>query len=270
MLRPAAAEVRVAVESWAQDAAQLEQRGHRGIYLAAVAYQRAYAEGWSQELIAEQVTRAGFPISQRAVSNRLAALEGLAVTAEPSISDVAAFAERYAGVNNAVDLGGLKSSTSVEWYTPEPILETARTVLGRIDLDPASSALANEVVQADTYFAKDDDPDGLSQDWFGRVWLNPPYGKGTGLFTTKLVDEYSAGRVQAGILLINAYGFDAAWFEPLWDWPLCFTRDRIVFYSPQRVSGGPANGNVLAYLGPEPDRFADVFSDIGTIVRRWP
>ncbi len=190
----------------------------------------------------------------------------------------ATFADAYAAAKvgltlrdylGRVDLGGLKESVHVEWYTPERYIEAARQVMGTIDLDPASSELANKMVKADTYFTKDDDPDGLSQDWFGTVWLNPPYGKGSGLFTTKLVEEHAEGRVSAGVLLLNAYGFDAEWFQPLWEHPICFTDHRIEFYSPQRESGGPANGNIFVYLGRAEARFAKVFGAFGQVMRAW-
>jgi hypothetical protein len=164
------------------------------------------------------------------------------------------------------DLSGVKGSVTVEWYTPGRYIEAAREVLGGIDLDPASSELANETVQADEIFTQDED--GLVADWHGRVWLNPPYGKGTGLFTTKLVEEHAAGRVSAAVLLINAYGFDSGWFQPLWNHLLCFTDHRIIFTSPQRGTGGPANANLFVYLGPDAQRFAEVFSEFGAIVRR--
>jgi len=174
----------------------------------------------------------------------------------------------------ATELGGLKASTGNEWYTPAKYIEAARQVMGGIDLDPASSALANETVKAETYWdidARDEfDNDSLFRDWHGRVWLNPPYGKGSGVFTIQLVSEFDAGRVTQAVLLLNAYGFDSDWFTPLWRHPICFTDHRIEFTSPDRTSGGPANGNIFIYLGPDEARFAEVFRAFGSVVRQWP
>ena len=174
-------------------------------------------------------------------------------------------ASRRALLLDKIGMGGLKDSASVEWYTPARYIEAAAKVLGDIDLDPASSKKANKVVGAAKFYSEADD--GLSREWHGRVWLNPPYGKGSGLFTTKLVEEYDAGNVTAAILLLNAYGFDSAWFQPLWQFPICFTDHRIVFTSPTRGEGGPANANIFVYLGKGVKRFASTFADFGTVVR---
>jgi hypothetical protein len=163
-------------------------------------------------------------------------------------------------------LGGTKTSEHVEWYTPKRYIEAARQVMGGIDLDPASSALANQTVEADQFY--DDLDNGLEREWHGRVWLNPPYGKGSGLFARKLVEEYDAGHIDAAVLLLNAYGFDSSWFQPLWNHLICFTDHRIEFQSPQQVSGGPANANIFVYLGDDGEQFAQVFSDFGAVVQR--
>lgn len=167
------------------------------------------------------------------------------------------------------DLDGVKGSTGVEWYTPAEYVDAAREILGgTIDVDPASSDIANQTVRAINYHTEHDD--GLTVEWPGTVWLNPPYGKQTGQFVAKLVEEVSAGRTTAAVLLINAYGFDAGWWRPLWDHTICFTDHRIIFTSPQRGTGGPANGNVFVYIGPDAAGFAERFSEFGVIVRRWP
>lgn len=87
-----------------------------------------------------------------------------------------------------------QSSGAVEYYTPAKIIDAAREVLdGRIDLDPASSPVANAMVGARKIFTQSKfyeihqpgeplpyrdyhDRGGLSQPWPGNVWLNPPFG----------------------------------------------------------------------------------------------
>ena len=88
----------------------------------------------------------------------------------------------------------LRLSNDNEWYTPRPDVEAAREVLGGIDLDPASSQRANETVGAATFYSAEDD--GLAQPWFGRVWLNPPYGGGAAPFTARLVAAYEQGDLE--------------------------------------------------------------------------
>jgi hypothetical protein len=164
-------------------------------------------------------------------------------------------------------IGSLKSSKSVEWYTPAKYLGAVREVLGDIDLDPASSTEANRTVAARAFY--DLEVDGLSQEWTGRVFMNPPYGNQCAGFIAKLLDEYKAGRVEAAILLLNAYSTDTKWFQPLWDYRLCFTDHRIDFYSPVYENGSNTiTGSVFVYVGYDEDRFVRVFSQYGAVVER--
>jgi len=90
-------------------------------------------------------------------------------------------------------------------------IESARKVLGGIDLDPASNVVAQQTVMAERFFTIDDD--GLRQEWTGRVWLNPPYSRGViSRFVNKLLTEYHAGRVTAAILLTNNFT-DTKWWQ---------------------------------------------------------
>jgi len=162
------------------------------------------------------------------------------------------------------DAQRMQSSERNEWWTPEPYIEAARSVLGGIDLDPASCAQANETVRAARYFSVADD--GLKQEWKGRVWLNPPYGGRAGAFVTKLAGSAAAGDVTAAVCLVSSHSTDTAWFRPLWDALLCFTYGRIHFNGPGDAA---THGSVLAYFGPDRQAFADAFGEFGAVMARW-
>jgi phage N-6-adenine-methyltransferase len=152
-----------------------------------------------------------------------------------------------------------------EWYTPAEYIEMARAVLGTIDVDPASNAVAQETVRAATFYTKDDD--GLTKDWKGRVWLNPPYAQPLiAYFADKMVSELKNGNVSAGIVLVNNFT-DTQWFHKLEAraGAICFTKGRIRFQSPVGGFAAPPNGHALFYFGKDADRFARVFGSIGFI-----
>ena len=106
---------------------------------------------------------------------------------------------------------GTFGTGEVEWYTPSRYIYAARAVMGSIDLDPATHAAAQQTVQASSYYTSDDE--GLSQQWHGRVWLNPPYAQPLmPQFVAKLVEEVGDGRVTQAICLTHNYT-DTAWFH---------------------------------------------------------
>lgn len=161
----------------------------------------------------------------------------------------------------------LVTSKSDEWFTPSSVIEDARKVLGVIDLDPASCDQANETVKATRYFTKEND--GLAQEWHGRVWLNPPYGKLASLFTAKFLEEYREGRLIAGLILVNSNALGAKWGQQLWDCDLiCCPEKRIKFLDPDGKSSSSTHGSLIGYVGAEKESFIEVFSDYGRIVKR--
>lgn len=135
-----------------------------------------------------------------------------------------------------------KSVASDEWYTPLEIIQS----LGEFDLDPC--APMHPLWQtARVMISKEQD--GLSVDWEGRVWLNPPYQQ-------KLITQFMQrmGAQWKGIALVFAK-IDSRMFRdhifPNCD-SICLLRKRIRFYNEfgERPSS-PNNGNMLIAYTPE-------------------
>ena len=151
------------------------------------------------------------------------------------------------------------NSKDDEWYTPEQYIEAARLVMGSIDLDPASNEFANEVVRAETYF--DEETDGLMQEWFGNIWLNPPYS--TALvkdFTEKLTNS----EFEQAIVLVNN-ATETAWFRKMIDnaSAVVFTTGRIKFRKRDGEHGTPLQGQAFIYFGDNFYAFLNEFRRFG-------
>lgn len=155
---------------------------------------------------------------------------------------------------------------SPEWYTPAYIIEAAREVMGGIDCDPASCAIAQETVKASVYYTKEDD--GLTKPWHGRVWLNPPYTRYlVSEFYTRLICDILDGRVQQAVTLANCMTY-AAHFQQLMIscQAACFPLQAVKFKTPEsHLTIKSIWGSVAFHYGPNTDRFAQVFSQFGAI-----
>lgn len=160
------------------------------------------------------------------------------------------------------------NSGNNEWYTPTALIEAARATMGAIDLDPASCEVANKTVGADRYFTAESD--GLAQPWSGRVWMNPPYAQPLiAEFCEKLVAHCEEGDIRAACVLVNN-GTETAWGQQLLGAcdAVCFPKSRIRFIDQNgKPSGAPLQGQMIAYFGPDPDRFGDQFGVFGTVLR---
>ena len=156
------------------------------------------------------------------------------------------------------------NSGNNEWYTPAHFVEAARSVMGTIDLDPASSEIANQTVKATQFFTSEDS--GLEKVWRGRVFLNPPYAQPLiAQFIEKAVEQFCQDHVPEAIVLVNN-GTDTAWGQALLGSAaaVCFPKSRIRFIDPMgKPSGAPLQGQMIAYLGRNRDRFFQEFGKFG-------
>ena len=153
----------------------------------------------------------------------------------------------------------VSNSGDNEWYTPAKYIEAAREVLGSIDLDPASNDFANETVKASVYYTEE--MDGLEQEWFGNVWMNPPYS--TALLS-RFADKLISSNFSQAIVLVNN-ATETAWFEKMISkaTAVVFHKGRIRFVKRDGEHGVPLQGQAFIYYGDNATKFLKVFSEYG-------
>lgn len=117
-------------------------------------------------------------------------------------------------------LGGHQSgrAQTTTWLTPPHILDA----LGHFDLDPCAHPDWNT---ADAHICLPDD--GLSAEWSGSIWLNPPYGAETWAWLDRLSEHGH------GIALIFARTETAGFVEQVWRKAdaVLFLHGRLHFYN---------------------------------------
>lgn len=162
-----------------------------------------------------------------------------------------------------------------ERYTPHVWIERARSVLGAIDLDPASCAYVQQRIGAAVWYGVDhpllSHTNALCRPWAGRVWMNPPYSDPLP-FVERLLAFYRAGEVTQAIVLLNLAS-SPAWAQLLkrGGYPVCLLDDRIQFeLGPDATDDDRRRNNndrdqFVWYLGPKRARFAAVFRPYGDI-----
>lgn len=154
----------------------------------------------------------------------------------------------------------------VDWYTPTEYVELCRAVMGSIDCDPATSRHAQKAVKAKVAYTEADD--GLSKEWTGNVFLNPPYKMpDVAHFVNKLCDSVEAATVVQAILLTNN-NTDTDWWQRAASLAsaICLTDGRIKFYNAIGEESSPTNGQSFCYFGRRPAKFRDVFAKTGIIL----
>jgi len=115
------------------------------------------------------------------------------------------------------------------WLTPPNILHE----LGYFDLDPCA-APNMPWRTAGTMLTEEDD--GLSVEWSGRVFMNPPYGRKLPPFLKKL-SEYGDG-----IALVFARTETRAFHDYVWPHAdaIMFLKGRLKFFRPDGTQGDSA------------------------------
>jgi phage N-6-adenine-methyltransferase len=212
------------------------------------------------EKLAEAIETIGDLIGQEAKQE---ILKETVTPTRKEILDVAqelkeATPERVTEIKNS----GLFTSESAEWYTPKEIIDSVIEVLEIIDLDPCSDG---KNVPATIHYTKSDD--GLSKEWKGAVYMNPPYGSEIKVWVEKLLSEHEKGNITEAIALVPART-DTQWFVMFGANPWCAVEGRLKFSGSKNSAPFPS---AIFYLSPTEDsgegadRFHRVFSKHGII-----
>lgn len=94
------------------------------------------------------------------------------------------------------DIEQFISQQTDEWSSPPEVVRPLDDAVGGFDLDPCSGAEQSQFAE-ETYTADDD---GLSQEWFGNVWVNPPYSD-MGPWSEKAATEAACDGVDRVVFL---------------------------------------------------------------------
>lgn len=93
--------------------------------------------------------------------------------------------------------------TSDDYYTPRWVFDALGLTF---DLDVAAPPGGVDWLPARRYFTQADD--GLSQEWTGRVWMNPPFS-GTSPWAQRFLDHGN------GVAIVPCSR--SRWFSQIWD-----------------------------------------------------
>lgn len=90
---------------------------------------------------------------------------------------------------------GLFSSATDDWATPQEVYDALNDEFGPFDLDPCASS---ENAKCEQFYAG---VEGLMRPWEGRVFCNPPYGRGIGAWVQRCYEASLNGcTVVVGLL----------------------------------------------------------------------
>lgn len=96
------------------------------------------------------------------------------------------------------------SSATDLWSTPQDLFDRVNAKY-HFTLDACASP---ENAKCAAYFTRE--IDGLQQEWFGTVWMNPPYGRTIGAWMKKAYESSLAG---ATVVCLVPARTDTAWWH---------------------------------------------------------
>lgn len=181
-----------------------------------------------------------------------------------------------------------------ELITNYDLVAAAHGLMGGIDLDVASSKVANEYVEAKEFFTPSDD--GLNcQQWHGSVYLFPPSGayfwdkkndrwkmtrassptlvSSSAVWFRKLYRSWMAREIKQGLFFSNCPDM-IRYEQKIFDFPVCIlkTAPILLKHTSEGIDRHKTCTSLLVYLPPvnesgdAVERFIDIYSEKGRIL----
>ena len=151
-------------------------------------------------------------------------------------------------------------------HTPLNILDAVCNTIGIIDVDPCSNDLAQQNVEAKTYYTAGDPCQ--NYELHGNVFCNPPYSQAEHLSVAKhIVKQTRAGNIKQAII-ITPSDSSTEWYRLYTSISsaICLTR-RLEFYNPYKGSSSNMTTNFIFYVGDDVNSFTDNFEKESYL---WP
>jgi phage N-6-adenine-methyltransferase len=158
-----------------------------------------------------------------------------------------------------------------EWGTPKWIVDPLSSAVGGFTLDPASGAKPEPY--AENRFVGANGENGLERDWFGHVWLNPPYGREHNKdWAEKTFNEAQRDEVKSITALVPA-SMETNWFQSYYGKADYFTfiDTRVKFHG-----AGEHNASFPSVIvtfwnhGRPPTAYMSALAELGLVADRNP
>jgi hypothetical protein len=158
-----------------------------------------------------------------------------------------------------------------ERYTPLWLLPLILELFdGVIDTDPAAEP-TNRMGDKNFYTIQNET---FNHGWWCNVWLNPPYNPSGELikWTMELLRQFeSCEHIDQALYLVPAKT-ETRYFRLLEKYPVLFFNKRLKFDMPaeqNKPQQGAMFPSALFYLGPNVDKFDQVFGEYGRVYVRY-
>jgi phage N-6-adenine-methyltransferase len=114
------------------------------------------------------------------------------------------------------------SSKTDQWATPLSFFNNVEKLYGPFDVDVCADWSNAKCAK---YF--DEQADGLSQEWAGKCWMNPPYGRGIGKWMKKAYESSLKGATV--VCLVPARTDTNWWHDYAMNGEVTFIKGRLKF-----------------------------------------